>query len=477
MATADSAIALDENSASPTENRLTRTRSRDRSLDSNEGSDSDDLNELLPTKKGKGRKKILKVPTKTLNVIVRHGLKKQGSGDGVESDCVEKATIALSLSDHVTENGNGTSILKDPSQLLTDMQCIAPQSIVPNGKAAVAFSQARRSRYAGDIYYNIEKEIEGEIEVVPGKTAEDPYYLVVHFAMPHRKGKGSSSSSSSSSSARSNKSSSSSTPKDPGLLENPKPSRKDDRKGQKESVRNFNEEQIYAAALLPLNTLLKRRGKPLLSVHQRESIAQKFLRNDNFTLDEWAFDDIFIVGGSGSVKLEQSFSDAVQEGHVDFKQVEGYGSDDSGSSGGGATAIAAAIAQAVNVYAAAHCLNSVSPHQHQPSPAAAVAAPPPPPPQQPLQQPPPQHAPGVFPTPTEVQAASWAADLIDDALDSQFNADWQDVTTLLRLPSWSMSILTLAKTAVRLKTKNMSAEAVAQRLSLVYESTKRLLAI
>jgi len=56
MATADSAIALDENSASPTENRLTRTRSRDRSLDSNEGSDSDDLNELLPTKKGKGRK-------------------------------------------------------------------------------------------------------------------------------------------------------------------------------------------------------------------------------------------------------------------------------------------------------------------------------------------------------------------------------------------------------------------------------------
>ena len=455
MATADSAIALDENSASPTENRLTRTRSRDRSLDSNEGSDSDDLNELLPTKKGKGRKKILKVPTKTLNVIVRHGLKKQGSGDGVESDCVEKATIALSLSDHVTENGNGTSILKDPSQLLTDMQCAAPQSIVPNGKAAVAFSQARRSRYAGDIYYNIEKEIEDEIEVVPGKTAEEPYYLVVHFAMPHRKGKGSSSSSSSSSSARSNKSSSSSsTLKDPGLLENPKLSRKDDRKGQKESVRNFNEEQIYAAALLPLNTLLKRRGKPLLSVHQRESIAQKFLRNDNFTLDEWAFDDIFIVGGSGSVKLEQSFSDAVQEGHVDFKQVEGYGSDDSGSSGGGATAIAAAIAQAVNVYAAAHCLNSVSPHQHQPSPAAAVAAPPPPPPQQPLQQPPPQHAPGVFPTPTEVQAAS-----------------------LLRLPSWSMSILTLAKTAVRLKTKNMSAEAVAQRLSLVYESTKRLLAI
>ena len=56
-------------------------------------------------------------------------------------------------------------------------------------------------------------------------------------------------------------------------------------------------------------------------------------------------------------------------------------------------------------------------------------------------------------------------------------ADWQDVTTLLRLPSWSMSILTLAKTAVRLKTKNMPAEAVAQRLSLVYESTKRLLAI
>jgi len=163
----------------------------------------------------------LKVPTNTLNVIVRHGLKKQGSGDGVESDCVEKATIALSLSDHVTENENGTSILKD-----RDCCC-----------------------------------------------------------------------------------------------------------------------------------------------------------------------------------------------------------DCSG-------------AQAVNVYAAAHCLNYVSPHQHQPSPAAAVAAPPPPPPQQPLQQPPPQHAPGVFPTPTEVQAASWAADLIDNALDSQFNADWQDVTTLLRLPSWSTSILT-----------------------------------
>ena len=81
----------------------------------------------------------------------------------------------------------------------------------------MSFSQARRSRYAGDSYYNIEKldGIEDDIDVVPGKTTEDPHYIVVHFAMPHRKAKGrsSSSSSSSSSSARSNKSSSS-TPKE-----------------------------------------------------------------------------------------------------------------------------------------------------------------------------------------------------------------------------------------------------------------------
>jgi len=61
-------------------------------------------------------------------------------------------------------------------------------------------------------------------------------------------------------------------------------------------VRNFNEEQIYTAALLLLNTLLRCRGKPLLSIHQRESLAQKFLRDNDLTIDdEWTFDQIFRV--------------------------------------------------------------------------------------------------------------------------------------------------------------------------------------
>lgn len=227
--------------------------------------------------------------------------------------------------------------------------------------------------------------------------------------------------------------------------------------------------------LLALNIQLKRRDQSLLNQHQRESLAEKLLRdNDDFVLpssqggeEVWGHDDILNVGNaSGKVSLQNDFVNAVKDGLVDFSGVEGYGTDAGSSSTGGdlgnsLSSIASAAASFMQMQAHA----AKVPQQVMPQPSQQLILPP--------------ASLSITPTQEQTEAAEWAVGTMEEAVDDDaFKQKWQDASTLLDVDSgsWSQPTVSVAKVAVCLKAAGGKTPVqVAKRIASAFEAAKKMI--